>query len=452
MRSVFTKIAVRSIFTKIVAWSCGTLVLSLLAFFLLTDWMVRHSGPGMGTIPRLQIFELNELRSAYETGGPAATSRLLARLTGELGGSHYFVDSQGRDLVSGADRSQLLASVAREPGEPVRSMGGLMTGSVTADGRYWLITIIPPPFDIGKFFPFYGLILFAVGLLSWPLAIDIGRPLRALAGAVDRFGQGDLGTRIRLVRKDEIGNLALSFDRMADRIETLLLAERRLLQDVSHELRSPLARLSFAVELARTAPDRDAALDRVRREASRLAELVGTLLEVTRSEGDPAGRSHAVFSLDGLVREVVEDCGLEGEDRGCRIVLARADSVSVPGDRELMRRAIENVVRNAVYYSPAESAVEVALTSDSRHTRIMVRDSGPGIPEELLSRIFDPFFRVDGTRNTATGGMGLGLSIALRAVRLHNGEIRAKNANPGLMVEIDLPPEKAEVRMRRSAL
>src|SRR5258708_2599822 len=175
--------------------------------------------------------------------------------------------------------------------------------------------------------------------------MNIGAPLRTLANAVDRFGQGDLSIRLGLARRDEIGNLARSFDRMADRIETLLIAERRLLQDVSHELRSPLARLSFAAELARTAPDHDVAIARVKKEVSRLSDLVGTLLEVTRNEGDPSSRSRATFFLDELVREVVEDCSVENIDRACRVTLPAADPVALVGDRELMRRAVENVLR-----------------------------------------------------------------------------------------------------------
>jgi two-component system, OmpR family, sensor histidine kinase CpxA len=232
---------------------------------------------------------------------------------------------------------------------------------------------------------------------------------------------------------------------MANRIETLLVAERRLLQDVSHELRSPLARLSFAAELARTAPDRDAAFDRVRKEISRLSELVATLLEVTRSEGDPSTRSRGIFYLGELLRDIVNDCSVETSERACNIALAETAPVALFGDKELIRRAIENVIRNAVYYSPAESTVEVASSSDSRYAHIWVRDRGLGIPEELLSKIFDPFFRVDDARNNSTGGLGLGLSIALRAVRVHNGEIRARNANPGLLVEIDLPLESRAI-------
>jgi two-component system sensor histidine kinase CpxA len=148
--------------------------------------------------------------------------------------------------------------------------------------------------------------------------------------------------------------------------------------------------------------------------------------------------------LDELVRQVVEDCRLESGGDDSRIRLLKADSLNISGNREVMRRAIENVVRNAIYYSPPESGVEVSLDSRSEGARIFVRDYGPGVPDHLLDEIFKPFFRVDDSRTGSTGGLGLGLTIASRAVHLHNGSIRAGNAEPGLMVEIDLPDALAE--------
>ena len=332
----------------------------------------------------------------------------------------------------------MCSAVSISPG-CVNGSAGRYSPTATADGKYRLIIAGPPPFALWRYFPYYGLILLAIGILCWPLAVNIGAPLRLLAEAVDRFGQGDLSTRLRFQRRDEIGNLATSFDRMADRIETLLVAERRLLQDVSHELRSPLARLSFATELARTAPDRGAAMDRIKKEISRLSEVVATLIEVTRNEGDPSTVRPGTFALDELVRQVVEDCRLESGGDDSRIRLLKADSLNISGNREVMRRAIENVVRNAIYYSPPGSGVEVSLDSRSAGAHILVRDYGPGVPDHLLDEIFKPFFRVDDSRTGSTGGLGLGLTIASRAVHLHNGSIRAGNADPGLVVEIDLP-------------
>jgi len=276
-------------------------------------------------------------------------------------------------------------------------------------------------------------------LVCWLLAVNIASPLRGLARTVDRFGAGNLTVRVNSQRKDEIGELSRAFDRMAERIGTLLTAERRLLQDISHELRSPLARLSFAAELVRTAEDQDAALARLKKEIQRLATLVDSLLQVTRAEGDPLTSAAEDLRLDSLVEEVVEDCRVEADVRQCTIALQAGAPVSVCGDRELLRRAIENVVRNSIHYAPPNSTVDVELDATGDAARVAVRDRGPGVPEEALDKIFQPFYRVDDSRHSSTGGMGLGLAIAMRAVRLHNGRLWAQNAHPGLRVSIELP-------------
>jgi two-component system sensor histidine kinase CpxA len=226
---------------------------------------------------------------------------------------------------------------------------------------------------------------------------------------------------------------------MAERIGTLLSAERRLLQDVSHELRTPLARLSFAAELVRTAKDPETAVARLKKEIQRLTDLVGALLQVTRAEGDPAASSQDALRLNELVTQVVEDCRVEADARGCHIALLDSTPLEVRGDREILRRAIENVVRNSIRYAPPSSDVDVQLEGDRGNVRISVRDHGPGVPEEALSKIFQPFFRVDDSRDSATGGMGLGLAIARRAVGVHHGAMWARNAQPGLEVCIELP-------------
>jgi two-component system, OmpR family, sensor histidine kinase CpxA len=245
--------------------------------------------------------------------------------------------------------------------------------------------------------------------------------------------------RLNSLRKDEIGELSRSFDRMAERIGTLVTAERRLLQDVSHELRSPLARLSFAAELTRTAPDRTAAVARLKKEIDRLTDLVGTLVEVTRAEGDPSATRLEPLQLGELLRNVIEDCSVDATARGCHIGVNGESNLTLRGDRELLRRAVENVLRNAIRYTPRGSTVDVRLECAGQTARISVRDCGPGVPEELLPRIFQPFFRVDDSRDSSTGGVGLGLAIAYRAISVHHGRLWAQNVNPGLSVCIELP-------------
>jgi two-component system sensor histidine kinase CpxA len=274
----------------------------------------------------------------------------------------------------------------------------------------------------------------AVVLLCYWLAMHLAEPVRRLQRAVERFGQGDLSTRFETDRRDELGDLARTFNRMADRIQTLLAAERRLLLDISHELRSPLARLGVAVELARSGDDRGGALDRIQKEADRLNSLVGELLQVTRAEGDPSSLHFEPVRLDDFVRDIVETNRIEATARGSELKLAVEAAMEVQGNPELLRRAVENVIRNAIRHAPAGTTVEVAVKGRS----ILVRDSGPGVPEQDLSRIFDPFYRVENDRNRSSGGAGLGLAIARRAVELHKGIIRARNADPGLLITIEL--------------
>ncbi len=432
----------KSIFTKLVLWSFGTLLISLIAFAVVTRWVNARMERDAGPFPRLQAFELSQARKAYESGGSSALSELLSQLNAPEGPSFYLLNGQDRDLATGEDRSSVMRALQNRWNQPVAAGPGIVMASSSHDGKYRLLMIAPPLFNPWRYIPYYGLILFAVALLCWPLAMNIGAPLRAFAAAVNRFGQGDLSVRLKMRRKDEIGVLAESFDRMADRLETLLVAERRLLQDVSHELRSPLARLSFAAELVRTSPDADAAVARLKKEITRLSQLVGTLIEVTRSEGDPANATRTEFELSDLLHEVVDDCCGDASGAGRHIQFVGAQPVRVSADRELVRRAIENVIRNAVYYSPPSAAVDIGVSSNSGEALIRVRDYGPGVPEHQLTSIFQPFFRADDSRTGSTGGLGLGLSIASRAVRLHGGDINARNVEPGLEIDIVIPLRK----------
>ncbi len=425
----------RSVHVKIMIWCFATLLLSLVAFIGVSVYVsipAQHGERGGG-------FRLNleDAVNAYESGGPAALAARLAKYKRYLGDDHYLTDQRGRDLVTGEDHSALLVGMNANHPKPV--IGRKLLVLASPDDRYRLIIRFTGRVNFWTYLPYYLLILAAVALVCWVLAINIASPLRMLARTVDRFGGGDLSVRVNSKRKDEIGELSRAFDRMAERIGTLLTAERRLLQDISHELRSPLARLSFAAELIRTAEDRDAAVTRLNKEIGRLADLVGGLIQVTRAEGDPTASNAEDLRLDELLDEIVEDCQMEAEARGCHIALESQPKIAMRGDRELLRRAIENVVRNSIRYTPGGGAVDVKLGATRDAARICVRDYGPGVPQDVLPKIFQPFFRVDDSRDTSTGGVGLGLAIAYRAIGIHHGRLWAENVKPGLMVWIELP-------------
>jgi len=229
-------------------------------------------------------------------------------------------------------------------------------------------------------------------------------------------------------------------------------SQSRLLKDVSHELRSPLARLSVALGLARqratpeVAPELESALNRIEIEADRLNQLIQRLLTISRLESGSDGLHKTQLSLRDLVEQVARDAEYETPGRGCRVTADAADEFLVDADPDLLRSAVENAVRNATRYTAEGTTVEVRLerqqaaNGNGEEIVIRVLDSGPGVPDEALAKIFEPFYRLDDARNRQTGGAGLGLSIADRAIRLHGGQLRASNRKEGgLEVEIRIP-------------
>jgi signal transduction histidine kinase len=434
----------RSVYLRILVWFICTLAASMLAFILISRYITYQSGGIRPTGPELNAMMFEEAIRAYESGGSQGLATRLQQLHKYIPGEHYLIGPDGHDLANGEDRASLLLRIGSDWDEPTLSQGRVLVGSKSPDNRYRLISVLPLPYEILPYILFYVLILFAVGMICWALALSIASPLHNLARVVDRFGRGDLSIRVNSRRRDEIGALGNAFDKMAERIETLLTAERRLLQDVSHELRSPLARLGFAVELVKRDPE-DASIIRLRKEIDRITHLVSALLEVTRAEADPCYQNMVEVRLNHILNQVVEDCRVEADTRGCGINYDGDKNLKIIGNNELLRRAFENIVRNAIRYSQEGSSIDIELRAIGTDAKILVRDYGPGVPEELLVNIFRPFFRADDSRNDSTGGIGLGLAIAHRAINVHNGRLTAVNANPGLKVQIELPLEPTSI-------
>ena len=264
-----------------------------------------------------------------------------------------------------------------------------------------------------------------------------------------------------------MAELMRDFDRMAERLESLVNAQSRLLTDISHELRSPLARLNVALELARQRSGTEAtsALDRIDRESNRLNELIQKLLTIARLESGDESIEKSPVHLDRLVQEIARDAAFEAQSRHCQVEAEIIDECVVIGSPSLLHSAIENVVRNAIRYTDEGTKVELVLerdvkvsadtglkkialqeaqpasdAADKEEAVVRVIDSGPGVPEDALDKLFRPFYRIDDARGRQTGGVGLGLAITDRAVRLHGGTIRISNRpEGGLMVEIRLP-------------
>jgi signal transduction histidine kinase len=287
-------------------------------------------------------------------------------------------------------------------------------------------------------------IVLVTGLVSVLLARYLSRPIARLRLATQRMAAGDLSVRVsgQLAQADsETQALGRDLDAMAERIAASIESERRLRRDMSHELRSPLTRLNIALELIRRrSPEELApAFERIERDTARLDALIGELLQLHHLEAETGFHGEPV-DLAALTRQIVDDAAIEAAQRGGHVRATLQPGLPMRGNRELLRRAIENVVRNAVRFTDDGTDVEVTLARQSQGVSLSVRDHGPGVPAEALERIFKPFYRVAGDRARNTGGTGLGLAITERAVSLHGGQVHALNhPEHGLVVTIDLP-------------
>ena len=304
--------------------------------------------------------------------------------------------------------------------------------------------------------------LFAVfltaGILCFGLARYLTAPVLRLRDATHQFASGNLGVRVGPAvgkRRDELAELGRDFDVMAERIESLLTTQRQLMSDVSHELRSPLARLNVALALARQRAGEEATgpLDRIEVEAEQLNVLIGRVLALSSFESGASEPEFASVNLNRLIDDVTVDADFEAKAKEAGVKVKTSEPCSVRGDELLLRSAIENVVRNAVLYTASGTDVEICLTfadmvandssgdgTTSRCAVISVRDHGPGVSDDQLAHLFEPFYRIADSRDRESGGTGLGLAITERAVRLHGGTVDARNATDGgLIVEIRLP-------------
>ncbi|MBU0753487.1 MAG: HAMP domain-containing protein [Gammaproteobacteria bacterium] len=280
--------------------------------------------------------------------------------------------------------------------------------------------------------------VFFAALLAWYFA----KPIRGLRTAFESVAAGRLQTRIGASmgnRNDELADLGSGFDRMANRLESLLEAQRRLLHDVSHELRSPLARLQAAADLVRQQPDRAAEfIERIERDTGRMDKLVGELLTLARLDSGMTGNIEEAVDLCDILADISDDAYFESEQKQCSMDLDIASALNVRGSHELLYRAIENVVRNAVLHSPQGGRISIFAQAKEGRVRMVVADNGAGVPESDLAAIFDPFVRSGSGRSP--GGYGLGLAITRRIIEAHHGSVCAANGSEGgLVVVMELP-------------
>ena len=469
----------KSLFLKIFLsfWAAQALFLVLAILVTIALRPPRHGIESQG--PQT----LAEVVNAYQSGGERGAHEYLEDLWHTQHVRAFVFDPSGHELA-GRPVPPFIEDVrqGRAPREgPLHHRSWidnllpdrLIREALTLDGkRYTLVLELPPA--RGVFFgrhdiPGLGIAIAVItsGLMCYLLAWSMTSPVTRLRKAAQSLAAGDLSARAGAPASgggDELTELMRDFDRMAERIEGLVDSQSRLLKDVSHELRSPLARLSVALGLARqraasevgpeAAPELELSLNRIELEADRLNQLIQRLLTISRLESGTDGLRKTMLSLRELVEQVARDAEYETPGRPCRVTTpadatdagsTEEDEFLVEADPDLLRSAVENAVRNATRYTAEGTTVEVRLERQEAangENEIIVRvlDSGPGVPDEALPKIFEPFYRLDDARNRQTGGAGLGLSIADRAIRLHGGTVRASNRKEGgLQVEIRIP-------------
>jgi two-component system sensor histidine kinase CpxA len=375
----------------------------------------------------------------------------------------YISDEQGHDLIDNRPLPPfILARMGRQPLPDVsfteaaaaRRDDRLLSKLNAPGGASYFLSLSAarPPFGIfgtAETPYIWGVLALLVSAtVCFLLARYLSAPIQLLRNATHSIAAGDLSVQVAPLmakRRDELATLAVDFDAMAVRLRALLDSHQQLLRDVSHELRSPLARLQIALGIARRPnADVEQGFDRIEQEAQRLDELIGEILSLCRLD-DPAHTMHSErVEVDELLEPMIEDARIEAEARQVQIELRAQPNLALDGDRELLHRALENVLRNAVRFSPEGGKIEVAASRAQGRLHIDIRDHGPGVPTDHLDRIFEPFHRVGEARDRESGGYGVGLAITSRVVKLHNGRVKAANAEGGgLRVQVELPLAQA---------
>ena len=318
---------------------------------------------------------------------------------------------------------------------------------VGPDGAAYTVLLVPRRPSVfgalslpGIWFTTLGFALVVSAFASWWLARHLSAPIRRIQAGARALASERLGMRTAGIgvsaglegRKDELAVLARDFDAMADQLRANRAAITRLLRDISHELRSPLARMRVAVGLARQpAGDAGRQMERLEREIERLDSLISQVLKLARLHGSDAHFEREEFDLDEVVEQVVRDANYEGAVKGCGVRLSGAAHAKINGNRELLGSAIENVLRNAVRYSPGDAPVDVSIERRTDALWIAIRDRGPGVPAGDLERIFEPFYRVAESRDRDSGGEGIGLAITSEVMKAHGGSATANNLEGG---------------------
>jgi len=454
-----------SLFLKIFLWFWLTVVLIGVTLVITTLVVRSNDKADEGWQTEASIYMAAESKRAadiFEREGKSGLEKHLANSRmGKAGPYAFFLDENSNEIL-GRNPPPEAIELARSLNDAVPFAADFSDGDRFAaqevagpSGRKYTLVIVIPRVPIRALLAGLGApavfslvsVLLVGGVLCFWLARHITNPLVRMGEAAGRIADGRLDTRVDKTirwRRDEIGRLGLSFDRMAERIGSLVDAQQRVLGVVSHELRSPLARLCVALGLLRqcSPEERMEYLDRTELEAEHLDKLIGQLLTLAKIDSGADSSHLETFDLVNLIQEVAADGNFEAQSRCCSVKVDSVDACIVKGVAEHLRRAVENPVRNAIRFTKPNTAVEITLhrrgTPPGSLAVIQIRDHGPGVPLAELKKIFLPFHRV--ANASASDGGGLGLAITERVIRMHGGNVRASNASDGgLIVEMELP-------------
>jgi two-component system sensor histidine kinase CpxA len=452
---------VRSMFARIFVsfWISEILILVITGFLLRGHFdspEVQHR-----SLVQAMVMDGNAAMNAYTGGGCPALDEFM-RTSWE---PSYLSDKDDHLVCQSTpdpDVQSLVRQVRAERGHlrgrqvGRRFLWGLAVPELRGDRWIFVISGAYPEqhhFPWHEVLPRLFISILVSGLVTLILALFLTRPISRLRAAARQLATGNLDARASRQKAvdtplvgDELRGLVRDFDNMAERLQSMVDAQRLLLRDVSHELRSPLARLSVALELAReeAQPEVEEHLARMERETAQLNTLIGQLLSLSHMESAQRIADARQISLTALIDRLLPDAKYEAQRRNGTVQVSGAAPCPVQGDPELLYRALENIVRNAIAYTAENTTVEIALASHTADGQtfavVRVMDRGPGVPEKELETIFRPFHRLDAARQRSTGGSGVGLAIADRAVRLHAGHLSASNRpGGGLIVEMRLP-------------
>lgn len=435
--------------TRLIVWFIAAIVVTVTMSFALGGQLWRLLGRGYDIHAEAQQ-ALVEL----DAGGAAQLSDWIRQQRARDGIFRALLDERNRIIAPRGGalpprlRVALAGIVAGQATRPLRGWGQPKVITVfTDDGRrlHWVAVVPPPPGGLVRRLD--TALLLAIGIvvvsvIAWLIGRRITQPLATLQDASRALAIGQLDARVPAstsARGDEIGALARDFNHMAERLQRLLDAQRQLLSDISHELRSPLARLRIATELARNS-NAPAQFDRIEQEAGRLEDLIAQLLLIARLEHLDTPLNTELIALDEVLEMIGDDARFEAEAHDVQVQLQLETGLRVRGQSQLLHSAIENVVRNAVRHTADHSTVSIVLQKAGESAVLSIDDHGPGIPEAQIEAVFEPFVRVSQARERTSGGYGLGLAIARRVIDASGGRISAQNrSDGGLRVQIELP-------------